>query len=532
MKGMKLLYIKFTAVLRTKPLFLLLLPLFFMYSGYNELFGFLSFKFLTLNLLVILISTLLILAFTFWIFRNNSKASVATFFISLFCLAFGFLYDSLKQINAPALLIKFTFLLPIIALLFISFLIYLWKKKTNFSELYLFLNMLFIILILSEIPNSIKRYRLDKSVHNLIDFRFRSYNEYNPAKELPDSSKPDIYFLVFDALASSNSLQKELGKNNFQLDSFLLQQGFYVAANARANYNWTIHSLSSTLNMDYLPTWIAPVMNDPKAYFWGSASILNNSLFSILKKEGYETHSYQPISFANPDWPGVSYFNSLKENHYYFKTLPGRIYRDIFWNYSKINIQFIKEKQMQIIDFRNQEKKIFFDTTKSLIKQSCSETDKPKFIYGHFMLPHEPYTFDSAGNIKSAEQTLVKRKEDDAEAYFNQVIYAGKVIRELVNYIKQHNKKNTIIIIEGDHGYKTPDGEKSGYTFQNMNAIYFPDQQYNLLYDSLSPVNTFRIVFNKYFDAKFDMLKDSSTLVTQQNETIRKKEKITKMKNP
>lgn len=531
MTGMKLLYQKLTNVFRTEPLFLLLLPLFFMYSGYNELFGFLSFKFLVFNLLIILISTLLVLTLTYWLFRNISKAAVATFLISLFCLVFGFLHDSLKQLNTTAYLTKFTFLLPISILLVVLFLIYLWKRKSGFSELYLFLNMLFIILILSEIPNSIKRYRLDQSVHNLIDFRFRSYNEFNPVKNLPDSSKPDIYFLVFDALASSKSLQKELGKNNFQLDSFLLQQGFYVAANARANYNWTIHSLSSTLNMDYLPNWIAPVMNDPKAYFWGSASILNNSLFSILKKEGYQTHSYQPVSFANPDWPGVSYFNSLKENHYYFKTLPGRIYRDVFWNYSKINVPFIKEKQMEIIDFRNREKKMFFDTTMALIKNSCSITEKPKFIYGHFMLPHEPYTFDSAGNVKSAEQTIVKRKEEDADAYFNQVLYAGKVIKELVTYIRQHNKNNTIIIIEGDHGYKTPDGEKSGYTFQNMNAIYFPDQKYNLLYDSLSPVNTFRIVLNKYFDAGFNLFKDSSTLVTQQNETIRMKEKITKMKS-
>lgn len=529
MKGMKLLYQKLTNIFRTKPLFLLLLPLFFMYSGYNELFGFLAFKLLVFNFFIILISTLLILALTYWIFKNKSKSSIATFFISLFCLAFGFIHDSLKQINAPDLLTKFTFLLPICILLFISFLFYLWKRKTNFSEFYLFLNMLFIILILSEIPNSIKRYRLDQSVHNLIDFRFRTYNEYKPVKQLPDSLKPDIYFLVFDALASSKSLQKELGKNNYQLDSFLLQQGFYVATNARANYNWTIHSLSSTLNMDYLPAWITPVMNDPKAYFWGSASILNNSLFSILKREGYETHSYQPISFSNPAWPGVSYFNSLKENHYYFKTLPGRIYRDVFWNYSKINVRFIKQKQMQIVDLRNREKKLLFDTTMALIKNSFSITNKPKFIYGHFMLPHEPYTFDSSGNVKSAEQTIIKRKEDDASGYFNQVLFAGKVIKELVKHIKINNKKNTIIIIEGDHGYKTPDGEKSGYTFQNMNAIYFPDQQYNLLYDSLSPVNTFRIVLNKYFNAGFYLFKDSSTLVTQQNETIRKKEKITKM---
>ena len=284
--------------------------------------------------------------------------------------------------------------------------------------------------------------------------------------------------------------------------------------------------------MDYLPAWIAPVANDSKSFFWGSASILDNSLFSILKKEGYEIHSYQPVSFDNKDWPGNSYFSSLKKYHYYFKTLPGRIYRDVFWNYSRIDVDFIKSNQMKIIDFRNREKKKYFDTTVALIKKSCAQNGIPKFIYGHFMLPHEPYTFDSTGNVNSADHTIVKRAKDDAAAYFNQVLFARKVIRELTTYIQQHNKKNTIIIVEGDHGYRTEKGNITGYTFQNFNSFYFPDQKYDLLYDSLSPINTFRIVLNKYFKAGLPLLKDSSILVTSQKETIRKSEKIQPVHTP
>lgn len=530
---MHLFYQKIKIFFSTKPLFLLLLPLFFIYSGYNELFGFLNLRFVAVNFLAVLFSITIVLTISFLLFRNISKAAVFTFFICLFCLVFGYLHDSLKQLQPPVLFTKFTVLLPIIALLFVLLLIYLRKRKKGFTELNLFLNLLFVILLLSEIPNSIRRYRLDKSVHNLIDFRFNALKAYNPSHQLPDSLKPDIYFLVFDAMASSKSLQSGLGKDNFKLDSFLHQQGFYVATNAKANYNWTIHSLSSTLNMDYLPGWIAPVMNDAKAYFWGSSSFLDNSLFTILKKEGYSINSYQPISFDNKDWPGTPYFNGLRKNHFYYKTLPGRIFRDVFWNYSKIDIGFIKNLQMQIIEERNREKHSYFDTTKALIKNTCSLTGSPKFVYGHFMLPHEPYTFDSSGNVKSPEQTIIKKSEDDADAYFNQVLFADKVIKELVSYIQQHNKRNAVIIVEGDHGYRSFENtEHQNYTFQNFSAIYFPDQQYELLYDSVSPVNTFRIVLNKYFAAGFPLLKDSSTLVTQQKETIRKSEKIQPTHNP
>ncbi len=521
-----MIYQKIKQFLKIWPLFLFMLPFFFIYSGFNELFGFLTVKFILSNLFLTLVGTLIVLILALVVFRNKKKASVFTFLFCLLCLVFGYLHDSLKQINGFLFLTKFTTLLPIISLLVVFLIIYLFKRKAGFNELYLFLNLLFVILLLSEIPNSVKRYNLDKSVHNLIDFRFSAFHDYKPARQLPDSLKPDIYFLVFDAMASSKSLQADLGKNNFQLDSFLRRRGFFVATDSKANYNWTIHSLSSTFNMDYLPSWISPVMNDPKSYFWGSASILDNSLFSILKKEGYQTSSFQPISFNNTDWPGTPYFNSLKESHFYYKTLPGRVYRDIFWNYSKIDISFIKEQQMQIIDSRNREKKTFLDTTITLIKNSCSKTGRPKFIYGHFMLPHDPYTFDSTGKIKTAEEMIVVKKGNISDNYFNQVIFAGKVIKELVTYIQKHNKKNTIIIIEGDHGYRTEMGDRAGYSFQNLSSFYFPDQKYNLLYDSISPVNTFRVVLNKYFSARLPLLKDSTVLVTEKKETIRKNKKI------
>ncbi|WP_164972669.1 sulfatase-like hydrolase/transferase [Lacibacter luteus] len=383
------------------------------------------------------------------------------------------------------------------------------------------------MLLLSEIPNSIKRHQLDKSVHNLIDFRFSVFNEYKPQAELPDSSKPDIYFLLFDAMASSQSVQQTTGRNIHPLDSFLQQKGFYLASAAAANYNWTIHSVSTTLNMEYLPPWITPVKDDMKVYFWGSSSFKDNSLFRILNKEGYQIKSYQPISFNNPDWPGNSYFINLKKDHYYFKTLPGRIYRDIFWNYSRIDFDFVRKQQFRIMQKRNEEKKQLLDTTIALIKQSCSDSGAPKFIYGHFMIPHDPYVFDSAGNLKEVEKTIVRTSGDELQYYYQQLQYATVVIKDLVNYIQTHNRKNSIIIVAGDHGFKTEDARVKGYSFNNYSAYYFPDQEYGSMYKSASPVNTFRLVLNKYFNAKLPLLKDSSTLVVpEKKETIKKSEKI------
>lgn len=502
-------------------LFLFLLPVFFIYSAYNELFGFLNFPFVLTNFFAIIVSGIIIYFFIIPFFKKKKKSVLFTYFSLTYFLVFGFLHDSLKNLfPADSFFTTYTFLIPFTFLLFISLFIFLKRtKEKNFSGTFFYLNLLMIALIISEIPNSIRRYQLDKSVHNLIDFRFNAATTYTSGG-LTDSLKPDIYFLLFDGMASTKSLQKGLGKDNSDLDSFLRSEGFYIASNASANYNWTIHSLSTTFNMDYLPDFIAPVMNDPKAYFWGTNSILNNSLTRILKKEGYGIYQYQPVSFNNKDWPVPSFFEYMKDFHFFFKTFPGRIYRDIFWNYTTINSNIIKNYQVHVKNKRYEKHRLLVTTADSLVKASCTQAGSPKFVYGHFMIPHDPYVFLRNGQLKKITIDQIGKKEYEPDAYFEQLLYADSMIKETVRNIKSHNKPNTIIIVAGDHGFK--DFNKVGVEniFGNLNAFYFPNRNYSLLYDSVSPVNTFRIVLNTYFKANLPLVKDSSIIVSDEKNTI------------
>ena len=512
---------KVKTILSDKAFFLYLLPLFFIYSGYNELFGFLNLGFVLLNFLGVALLAFFIFILIHFFLKEKKKSIIYTFFSIAYFLLFGFLHDTLKKLLPSGnLLVSFTFLIPLTLLLLIILFIYLKRQKQqNYSDLFLYLNVLMIALILSEMPNSTRRYRLDKSVHNLIDFRFNTASSYIPGS-IADSSKPDIYFLLFDGMASTKSLKDRLGKDNSKLDSFLLNEGFYIANNAAANYNWTIHSLSTTFNMDYLPDFIAPVMNDPKAYFWGTNSILNNSLTSILQKEGYAIHQYQPVSINNADWPIENYFQYLKDQHFFFKTFPGRIYRDVFWNYTSINNQFIKKIQLQVKNGRYERHKRFVDTAFLLVKNSCSKTGNPRFVYGHFMIPHDPYVFTRKGELKKITIDQLNKKEYEADAYFEQLLYANTLIEEMVMFIKNNNKPNTIIIVAGDHGFRNFKQMGIENIFSNLNAFYFPNKNYSRLYDSVSPLNTFRVVLNTYFNAQLPLLKDSSIIVTEQNNTI------------
>ena len=89
----------------------------------------------------------------------------------------------------------------------------------------------------------------------------------------------------------------------------------------------------------------------------------------------------------------------------------------------------------------------------------------------------------------------------------------------MINKIQIESKDSAIVILQADEG---PEGvknklsrkwqessiaaikEKTGI----LNAYYLPGKSKNELYPSITPVNTFRKIFNLYFGTNFDILED------------------------
>jgi hypothetical protein len=149
------------------------------------------------------------------------------------------------------------------------------------------------------------------------------------------------------------------------------------------------------------------------------------------------------------------------------------------------------------------------DSYKGIKEVSAQNSSKPVFLYAHFLMPHAPFLFDSAGTLKPKVQWLSVRHED----YLEQLKYTNSMIRDLCNTLIKEAKRPRIIIVQSDHGYRnynskdnlTPDVE-----FKNLSAFYFPGMRYGKLSDSLSAVNTFRVVMNEYFNYNIPVLKDTT----------------------
>jgi len=131
---------------------------------------------------------------------------------------------------------------------------------------------------------------------------------------------------------------------------------------------------------------------------------------------------------------------------------------------------------------------------------------KPKFVYNHLFLPHSPYSFDSSGNKIKVDYHL--SVEADKQAYISQLIYVNKLMRSVIDAIKKESKNPPVIIVQSDHGYRFFNASKAELEFMNLSAFYFPSKNYSMLTDSVSNVNTFRIVLNTIFEEHWPILEN------------------------
>jgi hypothetical protein len=139
------------------------------------------------------------------------------------------------------------------------------------------------------------------------------------------------------------------------------------------------------------------------------------------------------------------------------------------------------------------------------------------FVFAHFVLPHPPYTFGPKGQWVE----LNPRKsthEQVSEAYINQIIFINQQILDVVDAILSESETPPVIIIQGDHGPPPDLTNSPGVKMPILNAYYLPGlDQEEILYPSISPVNTFRVVLGGYFGRDLPLLEDRSYFASNSN---------------
>jgi len=141
----------------------------------------------------------------------------------------------------------------------------------------------------------------------------------------------------------------------------------------------------------------------------------------------------------------------------------------------------------------------------------------PKFVFAHIICPHWPFVFGADGEPIEVVEPKHESVSKQRPKYLNQLQFVNKKVEVLVDEILSKSETPPIIILQADHGFKLAcwknecsRKETLEDRFGILNAYYLPQSGDNLLYQSISPVNTFRVVFNFYFGASFELLSDES----------------------
>ena len=343
-------------------------------------------------------------------------------------------------------------------------------------------------------------YNLDRAMAEIDPF-------IAPAGERISSKRPpDIYHFIFDRYASEPILQQHFGIDNSAIGRFLEQRGFYVARDSNSNYQKTGHSLASTLYMDYLNL----LGDDPRAKGsnWRPIyEMLDETRASkFLISQGYDF-----LQFGS--WWVGTYDNPLaKENHPHGFSEFEMIYLRTTAALPVSHILPRRPLTMRL-DWDNAQCQRVGPQVEEI--KAIGERDKPVYVFAHFLVTHGPFVFTPEGRCLTLQEQI-KRGED--QGYVDGIAYANKIIEEIVTTLQSPDREPPIIIIQADEGpfperdWSIPwqDSPVDDLRIKTgiLNAYFFPNKDYGSLRSDITPVNSYRVVFNNYLGANFPILPD------------------------
>ncbi len=325
------------------------------------------------------------------------------------------------------------------------------------------------------------------------------------------AERPDIYYLIFDRYAGSRALERHFDFDNEPFLRELEARGFYVPRDSMANYPKTGLSLTSSLSMEYLD---GDELNADAATPADQGVIHRRfqdhlTVPASLKELGYEfvlISSYWTPTSSNVDADITLRYEGASE----------------FWlELVETTLAAPLTASSDAVSNRSQEIRNYTLYELDRIREVPQLTG-PQFVLAHFLIPHPPYVFDRDGGDVTAGEAAERGAEEE---YLRQLEFTNAKILEMIDEIQaQPSEDEPIIIVQADEGPFPARYAANGETFKwarasaneleikfrILNAIRLPgeDPEEAGLYQSITPVNTFRVVLNALFDADLPLLED------------------------
>ncbi len=347
-----------------------------------------------------------------------------------------------------------------------------------------------------------------------------------------DDSPPDIYYIVLDSYGREDVLRSLYGIDNADFINALRERDFYVADQAVANHVSTGFSLASSLNLDYIQnlgielppgTYPGPLIDPIRgstvraelerlgytivalASGWTATSLIDADYFLTPEMLAPEGELGEPGFHLND-------FESLL-----LETTPIRILID--YSQSRQLNAFLEG--IASMSGREDHRQLVLAAFAHL--ESMPSIPGPKFVFAHIISPHRPYLFGPEGEYlvlggpsTFSDTSLEADSAEESQEYGDQLLYINKRTLQVVDRLLSESTSEPVIIIQADTGpafgmdWDAPDPINLRAKEAILSAFYFPYGCDQVLYPRISPVNTFRVLFNCYFDGSYELLADQT----------------------
>jgi hypothetical protein len=337
---------------------------------------------------------------------------------------------------------------------------------------------------------------------------------------IPSGKKtPDIYYIILDTYTRLDALSTYFSYDNTRFLNALEAQGFYIADCSQSNYSYTALSLASSLNYNYLDTLgtsFTSKNNDETDIY---PYLFNNAVVYTLRNLGYHFVAFEsgfsPTEFTNADTyysqesdllgilleDGINPFEAMQLN-----TSAGMFVYELSPHFSPQVQKFLSLDTAYVVH-RN---RILYTLNRL---ERIPSLQGPKFVFIHILAPHNPFVFGSNGEYieRKTPFTLnddrdVVTMQDYIAGYDNQVTYLNQRILAIVDHLIRESSVPPVIILQGDHGVP----RLPGWNDTILNAYYLPGNGDSQLYQGISPVNSFRVIFDQFFGGQLPLLSDES----------------------
>ncbi|MFV8366706.1 hypothetical protein [Flavobacterium sp. XS1P27] len=462
----------------------------------------LSINFQNTDLIMYLIPIVVVYLFSsvvyllFFLFKEKLKlknfhlsVSIITIIFFTYGILYSYLYESRGLLGRHRFLIPLPFILIFITIYIVN---KLKEKGSSYYFAIIFLSILNVIPFVTLITKGI-------SIKSIKPTQSISLHKTN-AKKLPN-----IYYIILDGYGSGESMKKLFNYDNSNFTDQLKYLDFEVQEKAKSNFNLTVFSLSSTLNLNYIQDIIKGNIYENEA----QKLISNNAVLKTLERYGYYYYIFDS---------GFGLKKQYKKNEVLVKTYKDNTVEDFLFATSGQDVlnSFISNSMLMVYKY-NLSLRFYSERILNVFKRlpEISKIPERKFVFVHILSPHPPYLFDENGKYKANSN-----ENWNADLHIKQLKFINAKTLLVLKSIIKNDKSEKIIILQGDHGSRIIPKTKVLSLNQKwvheeysiLNAIYISkkDKSREIIYNNWkhSSVNSFRIIFNEYFNYKLPLLND------------------------